>query len=354
MGKLGSSRKFQRAGSVQPAWATLSDDELLQVRLKDLKVGLAGTWLDECLRHVNQELRARGFGVRAHGWISDEWFSPQDTYGIAIPFWLAHPRLMKLERKMMLEVEGGTRRDCMRILRHEAGHVVQHAYGLHRRRRWQRLFGRASLPYPEHYRANPASKNHVRHLSRWYAQCHPDEDFAETFAVWLTPRSNWRKRYDGWPALEKLSYVETLAAELKGEKPPRRHRIWVDPISQLPGTLGEHYEKKRERYAVDAPTVFDKDLHRIFSTERRDRGAPLAAAVIRRHQAAILQSASRWNDERQIAVDAALDDVIKRTRALGLRAPGPMRTLKSEITAMLTSTAVHAHYSTSRRRLFAV
>ena len=25
------------------------------------------------------------------------------------------------------------------------------------------------------------------HLDPWYAQSHPDEDFAETFAVWLTP-----------------------------------------------------------------------------------------------------------------------------------------------------------------------
>ena len=30
-----------------------------------------------------------------------------------------------------------------------------------------------------------------------YAASHPEEDFAETFAVWLTPRSNWRQSFPG-------------------------------------------------------------------------------------------------------------------------------------------------------------
>jgi hypothetical protein len=354
MARTARSSGSQRGRRGRPAWAALPDDELLELRLKDLKLGLAGTWLDECLRALNGELAARGLGVRAHGWISDEWFSPQDTYGIAFPFWLAHPRLMKLERKMMHEVEGGTRQQCMRLLRHEAGHVVQHAYGVHRRRRWRSLFGRASLPYPDHYQANPVSKDYVQHLPRWYAQCHPDEDFAETFAVWLAPRSTWRRRYADWPALKKLEYVDELAAELAHEKPLPHKRIEVDPLGKLPGTLREHYEKKRERYAIDTPTVFDRDLRRIFSTAPHHRGAPRAASVLRRHRAEILRLASRWNGAYPVALDAALDDIIGRTRALDLRAPAAPRKLKSDITAMLTSTAVHAHYSASRRRWFAV
>ncbi len=130
-----------------------------------------------------------------------------------MPFYLAHPRLARLERKMFKEVEGGTQRQCMQILRHEAGHIVQHAYALHRRRKWQEMFGRSSSPYPESYRPNPNSRDYVQHLPRWYAQSHPDEDFAETFAVWLTPRSNWRQRYAEWPgALEKLEFVDELMA----------------------------------------------------------------------------------------------------------------------------------------------
>ena len=181
-----------------------------KVRLKDLKLTIAGTWLEDCLATLHDELAQVGLRVRPHAWISSEWFSPDNTPGIGIPFYLAHPRLTRLESKMILDVEGGTWRECMAILRHEAGHVVQHAYGLARRRAWQRLFGPSSQRYPRYYRPNPASRNFVQHLRLWYAQSHPDEDFAETFAVWLRPRSNWRTRYAGWPALKKLEYVDEL------------------------------------------------------------------------------------------------------------------------------------------------
>jgi hypothetical protein len=331
----------------------LPESELLQVPLRRLKVALNG-WVGECFEELNNELHEHGLKLRAHGWISDEWFSPPETPGIAVPFYLTHPRLMRLERKMMHEVEGGTRRECLRYLRHEAGHVVQHAFDLHRRKRWRDLFGPGTLPYPDHYRANPSSKHHVQHLRRWYAQCHPDEDFAETFAVWLSPRSNWRKRYAGWPALEKLEYVDELMADLAGAKPPPLKRVQIDPLSQLKGTLGEHYQKKRERYALDTPTVFDGELKRLFSDAPRHRRAPLAATVIKANRAQIVRAVARWSGEYPLALDAALDDMIDRCRVLTLRAPQSALKVRQDVTAMLTSKAVHAHYSSSRRRRYAV
>jgi hypothetical protein len=193
-------------------WALLPDDKLLKLRFKNLRLTIEGTWLEGCLEDLQGELEERNLRIRPHAWLSDEWFSPDTTPGIAIPFYLAHPRLMRLERKMIIDVEGGTRRECMRILRHETGHVVQNAFRLQRRRRWQELFGRSSTHYPRYYRPNPASKNYVQHLRLWYAQSHPDEDFAETFAVWLKPRSDWKKRYAGWSALRKLEYVDEVSA----------------------------------------------------------------------------------------------------------------------------------------------
>ncbi|MEQ9447495.1 MAG: hypothetical protein RLN70_01150, partial [Rhodospirillaceae bacterium] len=144
------------------------------MRLKDLRVTVEGTWLEDCLGELHEELGRRGLRLKPHAWISDEWFAPDNTPGIAIPFYLAHPRLRRLEKKMMLDVEGGTEHECMRILRHEAGHAIQHAYLLHRRRKWQKLFGPSSKRYPSYYRPNPASKNFVQHLPLWYAQSHPD------------------------------------------------------------------------------------------------------------------------------------------------------------------------------------
>src|SRR4026209_1623705 len=262
----------------QFAWASLPDEQLLQLRLRDLKVKVEGTWLEECLHTLHEELKQRDLRVRPHAWISSEWFSPDNTPGIVIPFYLAHPRLMKLEKKMILDVEGSTWSECMAILRHEAGHAVQHAYQLHRRRRWQQLFGPSSKRYPLYYRPNPASRRYVQHLRRWYAQSHPDEDFAETFAVWLRPRSNWRTRYAGWPALKKLEYVDELMHEIAGKRPLITTRERVDTLGRLSQTLEDHYQKKTEFYAFTAPKTYDRDLSRLFSADpRHHRSKPASA-----------------------------------------------------------------------------
>jgi hypothetical protein len=261
---------------------------------------------------------------------------------------------MRLERKMMLDVEGGTQRECMRILRHEAGHVVQHSFALQRKKRWQELFGPSSTPYPTSYRPNPESRDFVQHLRRWYGQAHPDEDFAETFAVWLTPRSAWRKRYADWPALEKLEYVDELMDDIAGEKPLLTKRFEVDPIGKLSQTLGEHYKKKREHYAVDAPATFDRDLQRIFSDAPEDADAPAAAAFIRRNRADLRALVSRWTGEYALTLDAVLDDMVDRCRVLKLRARGSENEVRMHMVALLTSKSVHSMYSASRRQWFAV
>jgi putative zinc-binding metallo-peptidase len=335
-------------------WAALPDDKLLQLRLKDLKVTVEGTWLERCLRDLYDELAERGLRIRPHAWISNEWFSPDDTPGIAIPFYLAHPRLMRLERKMIIDVEGGTVPECMRILRHEAGHVLQVSYQLQRRRRWQELFGRSSTRYPRYYRPNPASRRYVYHLPRWYAQSHPDEDFAETFAVWLTPRSNWRKRYAGWPALKKLQYVDELMGEIAAEKPVLTRRLHVDPLSRLTQTLAGHYESKRAHYAIDYPKVYDRDLRRIFSADPRHRHSPAASAFLRQNRARIRQLVSKWTGEYQLTLDAVFDDMIGRCRELKLRAVGSERQLRMEFIVLLTAKTMHSLYSPSRRQWLAL
>ncbi len=336
------------------AWASLPDEQLLQLRLKDLKVSIERTWLARCLRDLHDEIGERGLRIRPHAWISNEWFSPDDTPGIAIPFYLAHPRLMRLERKMMIDVEGGTVPECMRILRHETGHVVQVAYQLHRHRRWQRLFGRSSTRYPDYYRPNPGSRRYVQHLPLWYAQSHPDEDFAETFAVWLTPRSSWRRRYAGWPALKKLEYVDELMGEIAGKRPLVTRRLRVEPLSRLTQTLAEHYEKKRAHYAVGHPATYDRDLLRLFSDDPRHWRSPAASAFLRSHRAMIRQIVSKWTGEYQLTLDAVFDDMIGRCRELNLRAVGSERQLRMEFIVLLTAKTVHSLYSPSRRQWLAL
>lgn len=330
-------------------WATWSNERLLELRLKDLDLTLEGTWLEECLATLHEELGRRNVRLRPHAWLSDEWFAPDSTPGIAMPFYLAHPRLMRLERSQILDVEGGTVPECMRILRHEAGHAVQHAWQLQRRRRWQQLFGRSSTRYPTFYRPNPASKNYVQHLRLWYAQSHPDEDFAETFAVWLRPRSDWRKRYADWPALRKLEYVDQLMAEIGDTPPLLRTRRTVDPLHRLSRTLGHHYQARRSLYATEFPTIYDRDLRRIFSDDPRHHRSPAASTFLRANRARIRQMVAKWTGEYQLTLDTVLGDMIGRCRQLKLRAVGPARQLRMDFTVLLTVKTMHSLYSPSRR-----
>ncbi len=243
--------KPESARDSTPRWTRLPDEKLLDLRFCDLDLKIEGTWLEEMIAKLYDELSHRGLEFRPHCWLSSEWFSPDGVPGIAIPFYLAHPRLMKLEQAQILEVEGGTREWCMKILRHEAAHALDTAYHIRRKRRWQRVFGLSSRPYPDSYHPKPFSRSFVLHLDWWYAQSHPLEDFAETFAVWLRPRSRWRREYAAWPARAKLEFVDELMRELKGKLPVVRSREKVDAVARLRRTLRRHYDEKRERMGVD-------------------------------------------------------------------------------------------------------
>src|SRR5438874_224087 len=201
-------------------WAGWPDEKLLDLHVCQLGIGIEGSTLEPRLAELDQDLQSRGLaGFHPHYWLSDEWFTPDGVPGVAIPFYLAHPRLEKLEFAQMLEVEGADPAEGLRILRHEAGHAIDNAYALRRRPTRRRLFGNPAIEYPEYYTPKPYSKRFVQHLDHWYAQSHPDEDFAETFAVWLDPSSMWASRYAGWPARRKLDYMDRLMRELARARP---------------------------------------------------------------------------------------------------------------------------------------
>ena len=328
-------------------WENWPREQLLDMRIRDLGLRLEGTWLEVRVRALYHELAQRGIALRPHCWLSDEWFSPQNVPGIAIPFYLAHPRLIRLERSMVLEAEGSSIAECTRILRHEAGHAIQHGYRLHRRAGYQRLFGKSSTKYPTSYRPNPTSRRYVQHLRAYYAQAHPDEDFAETFAVWLQPGARWRKRYEGWPALKKLEYVDALMEELRGAKAPVHSRERVAPISQLTSTLRQYYDEKRAFYAVDYPSTYDHELCRVFSNAPRHANRELAARFITRNAKEIRGLVARWTGESEFTIDQLLQDMIARSRLLKLRVPGGEGQVLLDFAGMLAVRSVHFLY---RRR----
>jgi len=296
----------------------LTDQELLDLRFCDLDLKIAKTFLQGRIRMLYDELEARGITFKPYFWLSSEWFSPDGFPGIAIPFYLAHPRLARLEKRQMFEVEGWGERQCMRILRHETGHTLENAFRLHYRRKWQELFGSAAAAYPKYYAPKPFSRSYVQHFDMWYAQSHPSEDFAETFAVWLNPSSRWRTRYRGWPALRKLEYVNELMEEISGQKAAVSSRKQIDPLRKLTQTLREHYQARRAHYQK-WPDFYDNDLLRLFSSESRYRKRPAASRFLRELKPELRRLVARWTGEYQYTIDQVLDDIIKRCRELRLR-----------------------------------
>jgi hypothetical protein len=345
MTKSDSRRRF--------AWEGLTDSELLKVPIRDLGVRIEGTWIEECLDELREELARRDLRFRPHAWLSTEWFVPDGIPGIAVPFYLTHPRLMALERKQMLEVEGGTRPEMMKILRHECGHAIDNAFALTRDPGRKELFGDASKRYPDHYRPNPASRRFVHHLRLYYAQSHPAEDFAETFAVVLASRSGgWRKRYAGWPALRKLEYVDGLLERLRGKAARRRSRRHIESLSTIGQTLRQYYTEKRERYQASYPDIYDRDLKLLFSDDPKHTKRELASHFIRRNRAEIRSLVSHWTGEYHFTLDQVLKDMIGRTRELKLRVAGPDSRLRMEFAVLLTVKTMDFHYS--RRNWFAL
>jgi hypothetical protein len=327
------SKRSPYRGRRQPEWARWPDDELLDLRFRDLGLRFEDTVFPERLDRLHRELGERDIRLRPHAWLSDEWFSPDGVPGIAIPFFLAHPRLAKLEDRMMLEVEGANERWFHRLLRHEAGHAIDSGYRLHRRKLWRDTFGSFATPYPDHYRAEPGSRNFVRHLDAWYAQSHPAEDFAETFAVWLRPGYRWRKTYLGWPAMRKLRAVDSLMKDVAGRTPPVRSRRRPGAVSRNGTTLREHYERKRSHYGSEFPTISDPALYRLFSA---NGGRRRASAFLRRSRASLRRSVARGTGQHPYTVDQILNDMIGRCRELELVLDRPEEEVRMDAVVLLT------------------
>src|SRR3989338_7191602 len=331
------ARKTKKARHKPGAdWATLSRERLLDLRICDLDLRIEGTELERHLGTLYAELALHGFVFRPHCWLSDEWFSPDGTPGFAVPFYLAHPRLKRLEQDMMLEVEGAAEDHCLQLMRHETVHALANAYRLHRRRDWQQHFGKSTQQYPKSYTPKPYSKRFVVHLDNWYAQSHPDEDWAETFAVWLRPGSNWRRKYRGWPAFRKIDYVDTLMQDLRDRPPPVQTRDEPMPARHLRKTLRRYYHDKQVLYGRKTPLFFDSDLRKLFVSGPGLGRHEKASRYLRRRRMELTSIIARWTGEYRYRVDQALHEMIKRSDELNLRVQRDDSQLRLELVALLT------------------
>jgi len=254
--------------------------------------------------------------------------------GFAIPFYLAHPRLTRLEKAHMLEIDGNSAEQRMKLLRHETAHALANAYRLHLKQSWRRRFGRASKSYPESYLPKPYSRNYVLHLDNWYAQSHPAEDWAETFAVWLDPDSRWREKYRDWPAIKKLNYVDELMKEIIGRSPPVRSMKQVDSIKTLRLTLREYYAEKQTRLQQDLPRFHEQQLRQIFPASVSHKNER-AAHFVRKLRREAITTVARWTSESRYRINLTIEDMIRRCEEMNLHASQDKEETKIALIASL-------------------
>ena len=326
---------------------SIDERQLLQLRLCDLPIRLENTALQDLIRKLYAELEGRGLAFRPPCYLGDEWFSPEGIPAIALPFYLAHPRLVQLERKLIGEAEGEDRAEAMKLLRHECGHAVVHAFGLTKRATWREVFGHPRKPFSDYYRYQPYSKSYVRNLKDFYAQSHPEEDFAETFAVWLNPEIDWRELYAGWPALKKLEYIDSLVPSIgkKTVSVPKRDFFWN--ITTLKKRLDSHYRAKRRLYIEHEPDFFDADLKLIFSTQE-GKTKLKASRFVTQKRAVLEETVARWTGEKKVLIHNLLARLQKRCDLLKLEVPTAKEDMiLAQFTSYLT-TLVSNHRYTNR------
>ncbi len=318
--------------------------ELLARRISDLGLSIRGTLVERLVDQLYTELAAKELSFRPPVYLSDQWGCPDGTPLIGVPFYLADPRLLRIEEEIAVDVEGEL--DVMRYLRHEAGHAFNYAYRLYERADWHQTFGPYSRPYRERFRVDPFSRYYVRHILGWYAQKHPDEDFAETFAVWLTPTLDWRTAYAGWPALTKLEYVDRVMREVGGEAPVVPPPTAEDlPVEAMHYTIADHYSAVEQALPIEDERHFDGDVRTIFGTAAEAPSGEDAAEFLRRHRREIVRRIAYWTGESAIAVRAFVDFLAARAASLELRTKDRESASLIELTAFGTAVMMNYRYT---------
>jgi hypothetical protein len=311
-----------------PFVESASDDaiapELLARRISDFDLRIEGRPLERLIERFRGELAQVGLTrLTPRFYLSDEWGVPEGTVAIGIPFYLADVELTRVHAVQAGLVEGDSEEDILRYLRHEMGHVVNYAYRLYATEEWTQIFGPMSRPYTEEYRVVPFSTDFVRHLPGGYAQKHPDEDWAETFAVWMTPRVDWRALYDDSPgALAKLEACDRMIAATRDRDPDVTDTEIDDEVSGIHTTLQEYYGSV-DASEIKIPRSLDGDLQAIFArratvpSEGNQRTGD-AALLLRRQQDPLVRSVYRWTGVDPAALYPLVEHLARRANALRL------------------------------------
>ncbi len=315
--------------------------------IRELGLKIAGTPLEPVLVEFRTELERAGIvRLRPDFYLSTEWGVPFPSISIGIPFYLAHPDLIAFHAERNGYLEGVGRADLLRFLRHEMGHVVNYAYLLYEQEDWIKHFGSMTQPYLEEYRPAPFSRRHVRHLDGWYAQKHPDEDWSETFAVWMTPGSDWRRRYADWPeALAKLAYCDRTMADLNAREPIVTTIDHDEDVSELHRSVEDFYGDAESGETDAFPPGLDGALQAIFD-DFEEAGAASSSRpayeLIARIERELVANVYRWTGHFPEAARPLVRHLAARAKALNQVYPAAGETsVVIAFTALVTSLAMN-------------
>jgi len=316
--------------------------------IRDLGLTIEGTPLQPVVADFLAEVERLGLAVRPRPYLSTEWGVPFGTVAVAIPFYLASPKLTALHEERTAFVEGTDSADVLRYLRHEMGHVVNYAYRLYERPEWVERFGPITRPYREHYRPKPFSRNHVRHLPGWYAQKHPDEDWAETFAVWMTPRLDWRSDYAAWNgALAKLEYCDAVMARLREETPAVTDEDLDEDVATIGHSVRDFYGDDGEEGAGEPPPGLDGALRTLFDDGGGDVEDPRpAAALLEGFLRSLPAEVYRWTGHFPEHTRALLAQMKRRAAELELVYPAAREERVERAAVVLVTALAMSHVQT--------
>jgi len=315
--------------------------EILDKPIRELGLKLEGSLLEKFVQRLYRELDRKGLKkFRPPCYLTDEWGCPSGEPVIGIPFYLADRKLSLLEKELN-DLEDS--RQIMMYLRHEAGHAINYAYGLYKTPEWKQLFGPYRRQYRDDYRPIAFSRSFVRHMEGWYAQKHPDEDFAETFAVWLTPGSKWREKYKGWPAMEKLLYVDRVAKQF-GRVDPVRPRGRKDiTVDDMEITVQQFYEALLSQQPSPGDLSLDAELQDIFkSPHHRTNAVRPAAELLRENRKPLVDKLTYWTGVQRPLARKLVESIESRARELNLLANVKReREYLTEVTVYATALAMN-------------
>jgi hypothetical protein len=339
--------------AANPPETSFHESKLWSTPIRDLGLKIEGTELEPVIAEFRRELQAVGISkLKPHFYLTTEWIVHDDTIAIGIPFYLARADLTALHAEQEGHLEGVGRAELLRYLRHEMGHVVNYAYQLYNCEDWVQLFGSMTQPYIDEYRPEPFSRRFVLNLPGWYAQKHPDEDWAETFAVWMTPGSDWRAVYAGWPeALKKLEYCDRVMRELRDREPVVTALDLEEEVGKLSYSLGEHYRSLAFEDSSEHPAGLDGALRTVFegageAEEGLTQARRLPAAdLIRKWERDLMADVFRWAGHFPERTRILLRHLADRAGQLQLVYPadGEARTLLALATLVTALAMNHVH-----------